>query len=60
MDISSKGMQILQANEPWKKQKSNPEEVKVVMNLLLQYVAALGTIIKPLLCHLHRIKFLIC
>ena len=49
MEISSKGNQILQANEPWKKQKSTPEEVPVVMNLALQYVAALGTIIKPFL-----------
>ena len=49
MEISSKGNQILQANEPWKKQKTNPEEVPVVMNLALQYVAALGTVIKPFL-----------
>ncbi|MDF1696519.1 MAG: methionine--tRNA ligase [Saprospiraceae bacterium] len=49
MEISSKGNQILQANEPWKKQKTNPEEVPVVMNLALQYVAALGTAIKPFL-----------
>lgn len=49
MDISSKGNQILQANEPWKKQKTNPEEVTVVMNLALQYVAALGVMIKPFL-----------
>ncbi|MEM9546837.1 MAG: methionine--tRNA ligase [Bacteroidota bacterium] len=49
MDISSKGNQILQANEPWKKQKTNPEEVTVVMNLALQYVAALGVIVKPFL-----------
>ncbi len=49
MDISSKGNQILQANEPWKKQKTNPEEVAVVMNLALQYVAALGVVIKPFL-----------
>lgn len=49
MDISSKGNQILQANEPWKKQKTNPEEVTAVMHLALQYVAALGTIVKPFL-----------
>ncbi|MEE9439248.1 MAG: methionine--tRNA ligase [Saprospiraceae bacterium] len=49
MDISSKGNQILQANEPWKKQKTDPEEVKVVMNLALQYVTALSVIIKPFL-----------
>jgi len=49
MEISSKGNQILQANEPWKKQKTNPEEVPVVINLALQYVAALGVVIKPFL-----------
>ena len=49
MDISSKGNQILQANEPWKKQKTNPEEVTAVMNLAIQYVAALGVVLKPFL-----------
>lgn len=49
MDISSKGNQILQANEPWKKIKTNPDEVAPVMNLAVQYVAALGAIIKPFL-----------
>jgi methionyl-tRNA synthetase len=49
MEISSKGNQLLQANEPWKQQKENPEGVKVVMNLCAQYVGALSYIIKPFL-----------
>lgn len=49
MEISSHGNQILQFNEPWKLQKTEPETVKVVMNLLLQYVRALSAVIKPFL-----------
>ncbi|MBK8518082.1 MAG: methionine--tRNA ligase [Saprospiraceae bacterium] len=47
MDISTKGNQILQFNEPWKTIKDNPESVAVVMNLCLQYVAAIGVICRP-------------
>lgn len=47
MDISTKGNQILQFNEPWKAIKDNPESVKAVLNLAIQYVAALGVIIRP-------------
>ncbi|MBK8056145.1 MAG: methionine--tRNA ligase [Saprospiraceae bacterium] len=47
MDISTKGNQILQFNEPWKTIKDDPESVKVVMNLCLQYVAAIGVICRP-------------
>lgn len=47
MDISTKGNQILQFNEPWKTIKEEPETVKVVMNLCLQYVAAIGVISRP-------------
>ena len=47
MDISTKGNQILQFNEPWKKIKEEPESVKAVMNLCLQYVAALGILCRP-------------
>ena len=41
MQISSDGNTILQANEPWKLQKTDPEKVKVIMNLAAQYVACL-------------------
>lgn len=41
MDISTKGNQLLQYNEPWKKIKDEPEIVAPVMNLAIQYVAAL-------------------
>ena len=47
MEISTKGNQILQFNEPWKIIKEDPETVKVVMNLCLQYVAAIGIICRP-------------
>jgi len=47
MDISTKGNQILQFNEPWKAIKEDPDTVKVVLNLCLQYVAALGVISRP-------------
>lgn len=47
MEISSKGNQILQFNEPWKAQKEDPILVKSVMNLLLQYVTALGVACRP-------------
>lgn len=47
MHISTKGNQLLQFNEPWKAVKDEPEKVKVVMNLALQVVAALGTACQP-------------
>lgn len=47
MDISTFGNQILQFNEPWKTIKEDPETVKVVMNLCLQYVAVIGVICRP-------------
>ncbi len=49
MDISTLGNQLLQNNEPWKLQKSDPDTVQVVMNLCLQYVAALSVIMHPFL-----------
>ncbi len=47
MEISSLGNQILQFNEPWKAIKEEPEVVAVVMNLLLQYCAALSLAVRP-------------
>jgi len=49
MEISSQGNQILQFNEPWKTVKEDPEKVKVVMNLLLQYLKVISVIIRPFL-----------
>lgn len=49
MDISTKGNQILQFNEPWKTIQTEPETVKAVINLCLQYVTALGVICRPFL-----------
>ena len=47
MHISTKGNQILQFNEPWKKQKENPEQVAPVINLCLQYAATLSIVCRP-------------
>ena len=47
MDLCSSGNQLLQFNEPWKTIKEEPEAVKVVMNLLIQYIYALGVVVKP-------------
>lgn len=51
MEISSKGNQILQFNEPWKKIKQDPDTVKVVIHLCIQYVAAIGVICRPFMPH---------
>ena len=47
MGISASGNQILQFNEPWKAVKEDPEMVKAVMNLCIQYVAALSVAMHP-------------
>ncbi|MDX1476509.1 MAG: methionine--tRNA ligase [Saprospiraceae bacterium] len=49
MAISASGNQLLQFNEPWKIQKEDPETVRVVMNLGLQYVTALSVAMYPFL-----------
>ncbi len=49
MDISSKGNQLLQNNEPWKIIEEDPETVQALMNLLLQIIAALSIAIRPFL-----------
>lgn len=47
MEISSTGNQLLQFNEPWKLQKTEPKKVKVVMNVGLQIVTALSVACRP-------------
>ncbi len=49
MEISSAGNALLQFNEPWKTVKDEPEMVKVVMNLAIQYVAVLSVATRPFL-----------
>ncbi|MBL7829296.1 MAG: methionine--tRNA ligase subunit beta, partial [Saprospiraceae bacterium] len=49
MEISSAGNALLQFNEPWKTIKEDPESVKSVLNLGLQYVAALSVAVRPFL-----------
>lgn len=47
MDLSSTGNAILQANEPWKKEKTDPEMAKVVLNYCGQLAVALSVVIRP-------------
>lgn len=47
MELSARGNQLLQYNEPWKKQKDDPEQVKTVMNAAAQYVASLSLVLRP-------------
>ncbi len=49
LDLAAFGNQFLQFNEPWKTVKTDPEAVKVVLNLSLQLVEALSVIIQPFL-----------
>ncbi len=51
MEISTNGNQILQHNAPWKAIKENPEQVKVVMNLLVQYLHTMAICLRPFLPH---------
>jgi methionyl-tRNA synthetase len=47
MEISTKGNQLLQSNEPWKLIADEPEAVDALMNLLLQIITALSVAIRP-------------
>lgn len=49
MDISTSGNQLLQFNEPWSRQKTDPDSVKAVMSAGLQIVAALSIACRPFL-----------
>lgn len=49
MDISTRGNQLLQYNEPWKLFKEEPETTATVINVCLQYVAALSVCCRPFL-----------
>ncbi len=47
MEISAKGNQLLQFNEPWKLIKEDPEAVKALINFALQIVTAISVGIRP-------------
>jgi methionyl-tRNA synthetase len=47
LDIATAGNQLLQFNEPWKIYKTEPETVAVVLNLCVQYLAALSLAMFP-------------
>ena len=47
MEISSLGNSLLQFNEPWSRQKTNPEQVKAVLNVGIQIVATLSVACRP-------------
>jgi methionyl-tRNA synthetase len=49
MEISSLGNQLLQFNEPWTRQKTNPEQVKAVLFTAIQVVATLSIVSRPFL-----------
>ncbi len=47
IDIASFGNEFLQHNEPWKKQKTTPEEVKAILSAGLQLVTVFSVITQP-------------
>lgn len=49
MDISSKGNQLLQYNEPWKLVKEDPDAVQTIMAVGMQYLVALSVAVRPFL-----------
>jgi methionyl-tRNA synthetase len=49
MEMASFGNGFLQFNEPWKYQKSDPEQVKAVMFCALQIVDLLALVVEPFL-----------
>ncbi len=49
MEISSYGNQLLQSNEPWKKEKTDPELVQTVLGVSLQIVTVLSVACRPFL-----------
>jgi methionyl-tRNA synthetase len=49
MEISTRGNQILQYNEPWKLYKEDPETTATILNMCLQYVAAISVCCRPFL-----------
>jgi len=49
MDLARLGNKYLADTEPWNLQKSDPEQVKTIMNISLQITANLSTLISPFL-----------
>jgi len=49
MNLARLGNQFLQANEPWKKIKEDPEAVKGIMYVALQIASALAVLSEPFL-----------
>jgi methionyl-tRNA synthetase len=47
MDISKRGNQLLQYNEPWKTAKTDPETTATIINMCLQYATALSVCCRP-------------
>lgn len=54
LDIATAGNQILQFNEPWKIHKEEPETVVAVLNLCLQYLAAMSLAMHPFMPEASR------
>ena len=49
MELSTMGNSILTFNEPWKMIKTEPENVKTIMNICLQITAGLSVMMEPFL-----------
>ncbi|HEY3386933.1 MAG TPA: methionine--tRNA ligase subunit beta, partial [Saprospiraceae bacterium] len=47
LDLATAGNQLLQFNEPWKTHKDEPETVAAVLNLCIQYLAAMSYAMHP-------------
>jgi methionyl-tRNA synthetase len=61
MDISKRGNQLLQYNEPWKLVKSEPETTATLINLCLQYCTALSICARPFMpTTSDRMRSLLC
>ncbi len=47
MEISSAGNALLQFNEPWKREREQPQQVKAVLFAALQYATVLSVAMRP-------------
>ncbi len=61
MDISKRGNQLLQYNEPWKLVKTEPETTATIINLCLQYATALSVCCRPFMPFAsNKLRTLLC
>jgi methionyl-tRNA synthetase len=61
MDISKRGNQLLQYNEPWKLVKSEPETTATLINLCLQYATCISVACRPFMPTMSdKLRALLC